>query len=46
MFHAKQHAKGKSGNFFSGFGGQCAAAPATRKRRNNISYSSDLQKRD
>nr|XP_046153565.1 uncharacterized protein LOC123994698 isoform X2 [Oncorhynchus gorbuscha] len=42
----KAACKGKVRQFFSGFGGQCAAAPATRKRRNNISYSSDLQKRD
>ncbi|XP_029622547.1 uncharacterized protein LOC115202572 [Salmo trutta] len=33
-------------DFFAGFGGQCAAAPATGKRRNNINYSSDIQKWD
>jgi hypothetical protein len=48
-WHWKFHAelgKGQSGYYFAGFGGQCAAAPATRKRRNNINYSSDLQKWD
>ncbi|KAM9506811.1 uncharacterized protein ACWYII_048453 isoform 3-T3 [Salvelinus alpinus] len=38
--------KGAVRRFFAGFGGQCAAAPATRKRRNNINYSSDIQKWD